>query len=288
MKNDSLKKIFLIIISIAFTFSCESNDSIANNVDKQILKKITSGVNGQYLVHFNDKGLYSLTESTRFSNPIKISELIYNSDKLINRKSYSNSGTLMASSDYFYDNENNINSIKVIIYGLPDNEYVINLSYQDNTITGYTFENQSGKHKVVFTFTDSEYSKLERYEVYNSNNNIKLFEEVFSYSVNNNLIDSTILVGEDNTRSPNIYSYDNQKNPYTESNKKYFLHSIINPVSFGSLKGSLAIWSPNNLNTLVNGEGRVELEYDNKDYPTKETSYNDSDEIINIRTFEYY
>jgi len=288
MKNNSLNKVFLVIISIVLTFSCESGDSIVPNENKQILKKITGGTDGQYLIHFNGKGLHSLTESTRFSNPIKISELIYNNDKLINRKSYSNSGTLIGSTDYFYNNQNNINSIKVIIYGLPDNEYVINLSYQDNTITGYTFDNQIGKHKMIFTFTDSDYSKLERYEVYNSNNNIKLFEEVFSYSVNNNLIDSTILVGEDNTRSPNIYIYDSQKNPYTESNKKYFLHSIINPVGFGSLKGPLAIWSPNNIKSLITGEGRVELEYNNEEYPTKETSYNGNDETINIRIFEYY
>jgi YD repeat-containing protein len=247
-----------------------------------ILKEIISGEDSRHIIHFDSNGKYLFMEDTRFDPPRVIMEYTYNEGLLIRHFNVNGFTT-----DFQYDSNNLLIGIETLFQGNITVEYTISLEYQNNTILGTASKDGIQEYNVIYTFEGNSHKKLNKYEVFDFNNNQKVFEEVYTYS-SNNLIDSTVLVGDNSGINPLPYTYDNAHNPFSEGNHMHYLNHIISAYHFGSLKVSLGTLSSNNLTSPINTPGRVEFDYNEMNYPLQETTYNENNEIVHIRTFKYY
>ncbi len=267
----------------------ENPDTGGEDENNLVLKKITSGRDGTLVIHFDEKGRLSFSEDTGFSTPEKINEVTYTADgKKKKFTSFNGRGGINGTIEYFYDSEDKITRIVEepgILIGFPSKS-VIDLSYQNNIVKGIAFHDDIKKYELIFGFNNNTYEQLQKLEVFDASNK-KIFEEVYEYSTNGNLIKNNVVIGEDQTNTSNSFDYDDKKNPYAEGNKEFYLNEILLLDRPNSLAFQLTSLSTNNLITSLTGNGNVTLEYNDKDYPTKETGPSNNG-TPNIRTFEYY
>ncbi len=283
-------KTLLVLLILSF-FSCDSSDNETpeeRNENNLVLKSITAGTNGTLTVNFDEKGRFLFAEDSRFLTP-KLSEAIYDeNDRKKKFISYTGGGDTNVIIDYFYDSEGKITKITQDYGNFPSSppKSTVNLSYQGNVVTSTALQDDVEKHRLTFSFNNNDLEQLEKLEVFDISANQKVFEEVYEYSANGNLTKNTVVLGADQTNTSNSFTYDNKKNGYTEGNRQFYLNEVLLLDRPNSLVTQLTLLTPNNLTSPVSGEGTVALEYNEKDYPIKETTTNNNETYIRI--FEYY
>ncbi|KAA1246217.1 hypothetical protein [Aquimarina sp. RZ0] len=269
-------KTLITFFIITLLLSCDSNDGSFND-DPLILKKIESETSHS---KYNEKGQFVNNQSINNEDSLVTFDITYNEK---NRRStyFSLLGQTERIREYVYDESGKIIKIKPS----SNNQYeepVLIYSYDSNIITT---ENQ--EHKFVFTFEDDTYEVLKRFQTINLSSEEIVFEESYIY-INGNLHKNIISIGEDFLNKSGTYKYDNRRNPRAEGDKINFINKILERTYSGSLTTMLSDLGSNNRINVPQSNNKIVLEYNNRNYPIKETVFNQNGDQLSQLIFKYY